>query len=486
MGHFPLLQSLQPVPESGMPLTLDPANAIAPMSLDSPSDNAMTALYRVALGPVNAEHYLPVFARFDDAGRTTTTWNWPAALFTLSWLVFRQLWGAALVYVAAAEGLALLVFGVGRQFLHWPQPVEWGILAAIALFSCALPGLFANAVLHTEIRKRIARALSVSRTVPEAAALLERQASSRQRLSGVIIAHVVVVATAVLAYVLFPSGEVPQQGGTTAANTSQAAVPAVAASNPTSGLAAVSVARLASTAASASTPSTATPVAAQEAAASAGVGPAPAAPAQPSAQRASAPNPAPAPVSAASAANSSAKALTAPMAPASAASKVATPAPAPPPPKPADPAAMARKPAPVVAAPAAKAGASAPAAAAPQAAPAAATAASKASRPVPAAKARSAAKASEPASSASGAEPTMVGSAPGYYINVGLFAEEANARKTQSRLLNEGLPAFRQPLESAKGTRLRVRVGPFDTKTEADAAAQTIRGMGLEAVIFKK
>lgn len=79
-----------------------------------------------------------------------------------------------------------------------------------------------------------------------------------------------------------------------------------------------------------------------------------------------------------------------------------------------------------------------------------------------------------------------MGSAAGFYINVGLFADEANARKAQSRLLNEGLPAFRQPLESARGHRIRVRVGPFDTKAAADAAAQTIQGMGLEAVVFKK
>jgi cell division septation protein DedD len=80
----------------------------------------------------------------------------------------------------------------------------------------------------------------------------------------------------------------------------------------------------------------------------------------------------------------------------------------------------------------------------------------------------------------------MVGSASGFYINVGLFADETNARKAQSRLLNEGLPAFRQPLESAKGRRIRVRVGPYDTKAAADAAAQAIQGMGLEAVVFKK
>lgn len=79
-----------------------------------------------------------------------------------------------------------------------------------------------------------------------------------------------------------------------------------------------------------------------------------------------------------------------------------------------------------------------------------------------------------------------MGSTPGYYINVGLFAEEANARKAQARLLNEGLPAFRQALETPKGKRIRVRVGPYTTTREAQAAAAQIRVLKLEAVVFKQ
>ena len=79
-----------------------------------------------------------------------------------------------------------------------------------------------------------------------------------------------------------------------------------------------------------------------------------------------------------------------------------------------------------------------------------------------------------------------VGTAAGYYINVGLFANEANARKAQARLLNEGLPAFRQELDSPKGRRIRVRVGPYDTRAAADDAASAIRAMALEAVVFKQ
>lgn len=69
----------------------DPVASIIPaMSLDSPSDNAMAAMSRLALGPVNTDYYLKVFERFDDTGRTTTTWNWAACLCTLNWMLFRQ------------------------------------------------------------------------------------------------------------------------------------------------------------------------------------------------------------------------------------------------------------------------------------------------------------------------------------------------------------------------------------------------------------
>ena len=118
----------------------------------------------------------------------------------------------------------------------------------------------------------------------------------------------------------------------------------------------------------------------------------------------------------------------------------------------------------------------------------------KASAPAPAAsKTASATKSAEPArpkptaaAKAPAEDLATVGSAPGFYINVGLFADESNARKAQSRLLNEGLPAFRQTLDGAKGTRVRVRVGPYASRSQAEAAAATVKALGLEAVVFRK
>jgi len=397
------------MPESGtMPAATDLYTAPLPTTPpDASSGGTMPALYRAALGPVNQDRYLALFARFDATGRASAGWNGAASLCTLNWMVFRHLWTAALVYVAAAEGLALLAFGLGRQLLQWPVGVEWGVLGALALLAFAVPGLFGDAILHADIRRRIARALAASRTVPEACALLGQRAGSRKRLQGLVLINLVLAAALALAYLLLPRTGL--QG---------------ASLEPS-----VTVAEAASAAAAAS---------------------APADPEPPPAAKASEPETAP-PATTAPTPEPAASAVQPPEAPAPA-QAVRTEAPAPPATKPP------------------------------------ATRAAPASRPAPAAKAK-AGSASTPAPSApaaSDALPAPVGTAAGYYINVGLFAEEANARKAQARLLNEGLPAFRQELSGAKGRRIRVRVGPYGTRAQADAAAASIRAMALEAVVFKQ
>ena len=405
----------------------DPVASIIPAaSLDSPSDSAMTALTRLALGPVNTDYYLAVFERFDSTGRTTTTWNWAACLATINWMLFRQLWSAALIYVAAAQGLALVMFGIGRSFLQWPPGVELGVLGAFAVLAFAVPGLYGNAILYADIRKRVARALAAARTLPEACVLLEQQASSRKRLRALVVGNGVLLAAAALAYLLrAPSGTQPL-ALEPAVTVAQATAAAASAPQPTANEAPLH-AEPAAAAPAETTPSAPTPD--------------PTATARPETQA----EPAEAAASAEpSAPNAAADAPPAPPAPSA---TVAAAAP---------PAGPARRMAPAAKPSAAKAPASATA-------PAAAPAPTTTSPPLAA-----------------------VGTAAGYYINVGLFANEANARKAQARLLNEGLPAFRQELDSPKGRRTRVRVGPYDTRAAADDAASAIRAMALEAVVFKQ
>lgn len=430
----------------------DPVASIIPaMSLDSTSDNAMTALSRLALGPVNSKHYLAIFERFDDAGRTTTTWNWAACLFTLNWMVFRQLWGATLVYVAAAEGLALVMLGLGRSLLHWPQGVEWGILGTVALMAFAVPGLYGDAILYADIRKRVARALAASRTVPEACALLEKQASSRKRLQAIVLINLVLVGAAGLVYLMLPAdGTKPlamEPSVTVAEARAAAAASSSQASAATESMAKASVQAPAAAPAPADVP---TKAPAKE------VKPEPVVPA---------PIPANTPKAPAQATTQSATA-----------SQSTAQNPAPPPQS--SPASVARTVPPIPAK-----SSSEPTRRQDAASRRAQQAKSKTPATLPAS---ASASASAPATSAPETGVATVGAASGYYINVGLFADAANARKAQARLLNEGLPAFRQELNNVNGRRIRVRVGPYDSRAKADAAAAAIRAMALDAVVFKK
>lgn len=338
-----------------MPDPSQPA-AIAP-------ESATTALYRAALGPVHVERYLPVFARFDEAGRAGPGWNWAAALLTLNWLVFRQLWGGALLYVAAVEGLALLVLGLGREWLARPSLAEWGFLGAIFVLSCLIPGVYGNAWLHADVRRRMTRAVREAKTVREACAVLAQRASTRRRLVGLAVINVLLAAAALGAY----WGLSRWMAGQTLPP--MAVEPKVMApADPVQAAVEEPPARL---------PAPVTP------------------PSEPQAE--------PPPVPSAE-----------PVSSEPARTGVLAPLPAP---------------------------------------------------------------AAPPAGSAA---------LQGFAINVGLFADAANADRVHTRLLDAGLPAYIQVVDFPNGQRTRVRVGPFASRDLADAAAARIRALGLEAQVFRQ
>jgi cell division protein FtsN len=364
-------------------------SAIPPPAV-TPPESATTALYRAALGPVHTAHYLAVFERFDEAGRSSPVWNGAAGLLTLNWMVFRQLWRAALVYLACAGGLALLAQVLGQHFLQWPSGVKWGVLGTLLLLSVVIPGAYGNAILHADIRRRMTRAVGAARTVREACASLEKQASSKRRLWGLVLINVLLALGAVAVGL----GLKPTMLATLAeaADTPTLAVPAPA--EPVM--------------------STTEPApAAQPVAVSL----------QPSAEPAPAPEPAPVIVSP-------------PVLPAPEPAVVSAP-PVPPPPQSAEPPPLVSPilaPAPVARIPAPK--------------------------------------------------PRADDAPQAHGINVGLFADPANAEKAHARLVEAGMPAILQTVDSPKGARTRVRVGPFAGRAQADEAAARIRAMGLDAVVF--
>lgn len=446
---------------------------------DQSDELATTTLLRAAIGPVNTNYYLGIFSRFDAQDKASPSWNTAAALCTLNWMLFRRMWNAALAYTGIALTVALLVFGIGKLALHYSSEVQWALAAVYVLTLVAIPGLFGNALLFRQYRRDMAQSLAAHSELSESAAMLAARAPSRKRLmvlAGINVAALAIVAIvvqwasdfnglpatldtsganatavtgnvaagrAVDASAAHPAPGLRASAPTAPASTVQAAASAVqaAASAP---MATASAAHAPVATASVPTVAASTPTATKAASA-------PQAPAQ------SAPTPAPnagrggvqPPVPTAKTAEKPGKVEAAAKQPAQAAAQTQ--------PKPSE---APRKPA-----------------ATPANTPAAATATAT-DTPAPPAKG----KASSTAQAGASKSAVAAGS---YGINVGLFADPNNARNAFVKLSDAGLSVYTQEMNSKKGKRTWVRVGPFDSVAQAEKSVEKIQALGLDAQVFK-
>ena len=71
-----------------------------------------------------------------------------------------------------------------------------------------------------------------------------------------------------------------------------------------------------------------------------------------------------------------------------------------------------------------------------------------------------------------------------FVVQVGAFADPVKARETRIKVEKAGLKTYTHVAETKEGKRIRVRVGPFPTRAEADKAADKIKGLDLPANIL--
>lgn len=69
-------------------------------------------------------------------------------------------------------------------------------------------------------------------------------------------------------------------------------------------------------------------------------------------------------------------------------------------------------------------------------------------------------------------------------VQVGAFADVVLAREARQKLERAGLKTYTHVADTADGKRIRVRVGPYATKAEADKAAARVKALGLPAAIL--
>ena len=327
-----------------------------------PRESPTQALYRAALGPVQSEHHLQAFERFDDRGVSGPSWNTLAAVCTFNWLVYRRLWRIAVVYLLLV-GAAVGALWWGRH--HLPDGVTLGLAGAVVLVATVIPGLFANAWLHGQLRLALVDVVRQSPSMADAADVLRQRAPSLQRLLVMCLLNLLLAA--LVGWQVWGSA---------------------AAQDPV------------------------------------------------------------------------AKSVVEPLASPSVVVVVTEPAPLPSPvPSPAPSPATAELPTP---------------------APTAVDTVADVAPPTP-----STVPDPEPVAQ-SVSEPIAVAAARGYGINVGLFADPANAQRALVRIRQAGVPARSDTLQLERGPRTRVRAGPFANRAQAEQAAARIKALGLDAQVFKQ
>lgn len=68
-------------------------------------------------------------------------------------------------------------------------------------------------------------------------------------------------------------------------------------------------------------------------------------------------------------------------------------------------------------------------------------------------------------------------------VQIGVFSDAANVKQLQQKLLTQGYQSYTEKLDTAKGEKIRLRAGPFASRTEAENALAKIKDAGLSGMI---
>jgi DedD protein len=71
-----------------------------------------------------------------------------------------------------------------------------------------------------------------------------------------------------------------------------------------------------------------------------------------------------------------------------------------------------------------------------------------------------------------------------FVVQAGTFSDDGKLRETRSKLEKAGIATYTQVIESKEGRRVRVRIGPFTSRDEADKVARKIKQLQLQPQVL--
>jgi len=131
--------------------------ATAPAAQAAPTAASDDDLLDAAIGPTNLSFYRPKFDRF-AAGQGSVSWNWPSFFVTIFWMLYRRMYGYALLVWFVLPVVLILVAGIVGGITGDPSSyVSTYYLLYIIVGFIIIP-MFANRLYYRHATKKIARA----------------------------------------------------------------------------------------------------------------------------------------------------------------------------------------------------------------------------------------------------------------------------------------------------------------------------------------
>jgi len=73
-----------------------------------------------------------------------------------------------------------------------------------------------------------------------------------------------------------------------------------------------------------------------------------------------------------------------------------------------------------------------------------------------------------------------------YLVLIGAFSNEANVKTLKTKLGEQGIKTYSEPLDTPQGKKTRVRAGPFASREAAEKALEKMQRIGVSGVISAK
>lgn len=73
-----------------------------------------------------------------------------------------------------------------------------------------------------------------------------------------------------------------------------------------------------------------------------------------------------------------------------------------------------------------------------------------------------------------------------YLVLIGAFSNEANVKNLKTKLGEQGIKTYSEPLDTPQGKKIRVRAGPFSSRDAAEKALEKMQRIGVSGTVAAK